>query len=125
MELLAFFTLIVTGFVSCAEFGSYAFVHPVLRRLAQPERITVEQGLLKTFGRVMPLGMTLTLALAISFASNGATRPGDPCPGADGGALGEVASSPRGRLPTDTPCSQSLWGAHGHPACLDVMEVPS
>ena len=75
MELLAFFTLIVTGFVSCAEFGSYAFVHPVLRRLAQPERITVEQGLLKTFGRVMPLGMTLTLALAISFASNGATRP--------------------------------------------------
>jgi uncharacterized membrane protein len=75
MELLAFFTLTLTGFVSCAEFGSYAFVHPVLRRLPQTERIAVEQGLLKTFGRVMPVGMTLTLALAIIFASNGGTAP--------------------------------------------------
>ena len=75
MELLAFCTLTVTGFVSCAEFGSYAFVHPVLRRLPQPERIVVEQGLLKTFGRVMPIGMTLSLLLVIIFASNGGTGP--------------------------------------------------
>lgn len=70
MDLLTFFTLTVTGFVSCAEFGSYAFVHPVLRRLPQHERIDVEQGLLKTFGRVMPIGMTASLVLAIIFASN-------------------------------------------------------
>lgn len=70
MDVLAFVTLTVTGFVSCAEFGSYAFVHPVLRRLPQLERITVEQGLLKTFGRVMPVGMTLSLVLAITFASS-------------------------------------------------------
>jgi hypothetical protein len=75
VDLLAFFTLTVTGFVSCAEFGSYAFVHPVLRRLPPPERITVEQGLLKTFGRVMPIGMTLSLVLAIILASNGGTGP--------------------------------------------------
>ncbi len=75
MHLLAFFTLTVTGFVSCAEFGSYAFVHPVLRRLPSPERITVEQGLLKTFGRVMPIGMTLSLVLAIILASNGGAGP--------------------------------------------------
>lgn len=54
MHSLGFVTLSVTGFISCAEFGSYAFVHPVLRRLPLTERITVEQGLLKTFGRVMP-----------------------------------------------------------------------
>jgi hypothetical protein len=72
VSLLEFATLIVTGFVSCAEFGSYAFVHPVLRHLPAVERIMVEQGLLKTFGRVMPVGMTLTLALAIAFASDGA-----------------------------------------------------
>jgi len=71
MELLTFATLTVTGFVSCAEFGSYAFVHPVLRPLPQRERIVVEKGLLKTFGRVMPVGMTLSLLLAITFASNG------------------------------------------------------
>ena len=70
MNLLALATLIVTGFISCAEFGSYAFVHPVLRRLPITERITVEQGLLKTFGRVMPVGMTLCVVLAITTAVN-------------------------------------------------------
>jgi len=65
---LAFATLTVTGFVSCAEFGSYAFVHPVLRRLPITERINVEQGLLKTFGRIMPIGMTLSVVLAITSA---------------------------------------------------------
>ena len=75
MQPLAFVTLTVTGFVSCAEFGSYGFVHPVLRRLPPPERIAVEQGLLKTFGRVMPIGMTLCLVLAIIFASNGGAGP--------------------------------------------------
>jgi len=76
MDLLAFATLTITGFVACAEFGSYAFVHPVLRRLPAVERITVEQGLLKTFGRVMPVGMTLCLVLAIVLASSsGESRP--------------------------------------------------
>jgi uncharacterized membrane protein len=73
MHSLEFATLSVTGFVSCAEFGSYAFVHPVLRRLARTERITVEQGLLRTFGRVMPIGMTLCVVLGISTAVHGGT----------------------------------------------------
>ena len=71
MNVLELATLTVTGFVACAEFGSYAFVHPVLRRLPLTERITVEQGLLKTFGRVMPVGMTLCVVLAITTAVNG------------------------------------------------------
>jgi hypothetical protein len=74
-DLLAFGTLTITGFISCAEFGSYAFVHPVLRRLPPPERIAVEQGLLKTFGRIMPVGMTLCLVLAIILASSGGAGP--------------------------------------------------
>lgn len=69
MSVLVFLTLVVTGFVSCAEFGSYAFVHPVLRRLPQPERLAVEQGPLKTFGRIMPVGMTAAVVLAITAAS--------------------------------------------------------
>ncbi|HXH69305.1 MAG TPA: hypothetical protein VNI60_03050 [Pyrinomonadaceae bacterium] len=68
MDILGFITLIVTGFTSCAEFGSYAFVHPVIRRLPQEHHIQVEQGLLKTFGRVMPVLMPLCVILAISYA---------------------------------------------------------
>ena len=68
MNALAFVTLVVTGFVACAEFGSYAFVHPVLRRLPATAHLQVEQGLLRTFGRVMPVGMTLCVVLAITSA---------------------------------------------------------
>jgi uncharacterized membrane protein len=68
MDILGFVTLVVTGFVACAEFGSYAFVHPVIRRLPARQHVQVEQGLLKTFGRVMPVGMTLCLVLAIADA---------------------------------------------------------
>jgi hypothetical protein len=71
VHLFAFTTLTVTGFVACAEFGSYAFVHPVLRRLDPAPRIAVEMGLLKTFGRVMPVGMTVAPALAVISASTG------------------------------------------------------
>ncbi len=56
MDVLGFATLVVTGFVACAEFGSYAFVHPVLRGLPPTAHLTVEQGLLRMFGRVMPVG---------------------------------------------------------------------
>jgi Domain of unknown function (DUF1772) len=68
MDILGFIALTITGFTACAEFGSYAFVHPVIRRLPQEHHIRVEQGLLKTFGRVMPILMTLTVILSISYA---------------------------------------------------------
>jgi uncharacterized membrane protein len=78
VDVLSLFTLLVTGFVSCAEFGSYAFVHPVIGRLPPTYHINVEQGLLRTFGRVMPVGMTLCLVLAVLHAS---------IPGGQGGPL--------------------------------------
>jgi hypothetical protein len=33
MDSLGFVTLVVSGFMSCAEFESCAFVHPVVRKL--------------------------------------------------------------------------------------------
>lgn len=75
MNVLEFATLAVTGFIACAEFGSYAFVHPVLRRLPATAHLQVEQGLLRTFGRVMPVGMTLCVVLAITSAI---AADGDP-----------------------------------------------
>lgn len=68
MNWLGFTAIVVVGFVGCAEFGSYAFVHPVLRRLPQHEWITTEQGLLRTFGRIMPVGMTASPILAGIYA---------------------------------------------------------
>jgi hypothetical protein len=70
MDILGFVALLITGFTSCAEFGSYAFVHPVIRRLPQEHHIRVEQGLLKTFGRVMPVLMTLCAILSVSYATS-------------------------------------------------------
>ena len=42
MDFFGFVTLTVTGFTACAEFGSYAFVHPVLRRLPGKYHLQVE-----------------------------------------------------------------------------------
>lgn len=69
MNWLQFAALGVTGFVACAEFGSYAFVHPVIKGLPPREHLQVEQGLLKTFGRFMPLGMTAAPVLTLLYAT--------------------------------------------------------
>lgn len=68
LNLLEFATLVVTGFTSCAEFGSYAFVHPVICHLPPEHHVSVEKGLLKTFGRVMPVLMTLCVVLSLAYA---------------------------------------------------------
>jgi uncharacterized membrane protein len=78
MDVLGFAALVVPGFTGCAEFGSYAFVHPVIRRLPPEHHLAVEQGLLRTFGRVMPVLMTASMALAIAHASRGGGHGGPP-----------------------------------------------
>ena len=68
MDILGFVSLVMTGFTACAEFGSYAFVHPVIRELPAEQHVQVERGLLKTFGRIMPIFMTLCVILAVAYA---------------------------------------------------------
>ena len=75
-QALTFSTIVVAGFTSCAEFGSFAFVHPVLRRLPYAQQVLVEQGLVRTFGRVMPFLMTGSLMLLVAWASLQSTAPG-------------------------------------------------
>nr|WP_275902212.1 DUF1772 domain-containing protein [Brevibacterium zhoupengii] len=60
----------VIGFVGSAEFGSATLVHPVIRRLEKDDQLTFEKGLLRTFGRVMPIGMTVATVLGIIVAIN-------------------------------------------------------
>lgn len=68
MDILLFLAVVVPGFTACAEFGSYAFVHPVIKKLRPRDHIMVEQGLVKTFGRVMPVLMTASLVVSIAYA---------------------------------------------------------
>jgi hypothetical protein len=67
MDWFALVALLLTGFTACAEFGSYAFVHPVIRRLPPNYHIQMEQGLLKTFGRTMPILMPLCGIIGVSY----------------------------------------------------------
>jgi uncharacterized membrane protein len=77
-DVLEFLTLVITGFTACAEFGSYAFVHPVIRRLPPEHHVFVEKGLLRTFGRVMPVLMALCPVLSIAYATQASAGPGAP-----------------------------------------------
>lgn len=61
-------SILIIGFVGSAEFASVALVHPVIRKLPDDQQLVVEKGLLRTFGRVMPLGMTAAAALGIAVA---------------------------------------------------------
>lgn len=71
MNWLEIAAILVIGFVGSAEFGSAALVHPVIRKLDSDDQLVFEKGLLKTFGRIMPVGMTVASVLAISVAIAG------------------------------------------------------
>lgn len=68
MTWLETLSILIIGFVGSAEFASVALVHPVIRKLPDDQQLVVEKGLLRTFGRVMPLGMTAAAALGIAVA---------------------------------------------------------
>lgn len=68
MDVFGVAVLFLTGFAACAEFGSYAFVHPVVRRLPAAELIAFEQGLLRTFGRAYPVLMPVVGLMLIGHA---------------------------------------------------------
>ncbi|MGB4777232.1 anthrone oxygenase family protein [Microbacterium sp.] len=68
MNWLELAAILVIGFVGSAEFGSAALVHPVVRKLTPDDQLTFEQGLLRTYGRIMPVGMTAATVLGITIA---------------------------------------------------------
>jgi Domain of unknown function (DUF1772) len=71
VDVLVFLTPLVVGFTASAEFASFAFVHPVIRRLESGDHFRVEQGLLKSFGRVMPVLMPLAAVATVANAVAG------------------------------------------------------
>ncbi|GGB44491.1 DUF1772 domain-containing protein [Fictibacillus barbaricus] len=67
MDILSFLTLVIAGFTACAEFASYALVHPVIRRLPQKLHIRFEQGSLRTYGIIMPVLMPFCVILTVLY----------------------------------------------------------
>ncbi len=74
VEVLA---LLVVGWIAGAETGSWCCVQPTVARLPYAAQVMIEQAMLRTFGRVMPVLMPLSGALAVALAvlSRGGARP--------------------------------------------------
>jgi Domain of unknown function (DUF1772) len=60
--------LLLTGWLAGAESASWALVQPVIARLDDTPQISMQQGLLRTFGRVMPVLLPFTSGLIVITA---------------------------------------------------------
>jgi hypothetical protein len=64
IELLS---LLLVGWIAGAELGSWCCVQPVVARLPYEHFVAAEQGMLRTFGRIMPVLMPLSGILAVAL----------------------------------------------------------
>jgi uncharacterized membrane protein len=64
IELLS---LLLVGWIAGAELGSWCCVQPVVARLPYEHFVGAEQGMLRTFGRIMPVLMPLSGILAVAL----------------------------------------------------------
>jgi uncharacterized membrane protein len=69
LQILEILTLVISGWLAGAESGSWSCVHPVIEKLKPEDQIVFQKGLLKTFGRIMPVLMPLNFILAITLCS--------------------------------------------------------
>lgn len=70
-------TLLLAGWLAGAESASWALLQPVVARLDPVPQIRMQQGMLRTFGRVMPILLPLTSVLIVVtavLAPSGAPR---------------------------------------------------
>jgi uncharacterized membrane protein len=58
-------SLLIVGWIAGAELGSWSCVQPVVARLPYQQFVAIEQGMLRTFGRIMPVLMPLSGILLI------------------------------------------------------------
>jgi Domain of unknown function (DUF1772) len=69
--------LLLSGWLAGAESASWALLQPVVARLDDTPQIRMQQGMLRTFGRVMPILLPLTsvlIVLTAVLAPSGAPR---------------------------------------------------
>jgi hypothetical protein len=65
---LSTLVLLLSGWLAGAESASWALLQPVVARLDDTPQIRMQQGMLRTFGRVMPIPLPLTSVLIVLTA---------------------------------------------------------
>jgi hypothetical protein len=65
---LSTLVVLLSGWLAGAESASWALVQPVIARLDDTPQIRMQQGMLRTFGRVMPILLPLTSVLIVVTA---------------------------------------------------------
>lgn len=60
--------LLLTGWLAGAESASWALLQPVVARLDTTPQIRMQQGMPRTFGRMMPILLPLTSVLIVVTA---------------------------------------------------------
>jgi hypothetical protein len=76
-RVLSTLVLLLSGWLAGAESASWALLQPVVTRLDDTPQIRMQQGMLRTFGRVMPILLPLTsvlIVLTAVVAPDGAPR---------------------------------------------------
>ena len=76
-RVLSTLVVLLSGWLAGAESASWALLQPVVARLDDTPQIKMQQGMLRTFGRVMPVLLPLTSFLIVAtavVAPNGAPR---------------------------------------------------
>jgi hypothetical protein len=66
--ILEIVTLIVIGWVAGAEIGSWFGIQPIVGGLPYEQQVNLEQEMLKSFGRVMPIVMPFSAVVVILLA---------------------------------------------------------
>jgi uncharacterized membrane protein len=69
-------SILLVGWIAGAELGSWCCVQPVVARLPYEQYVAAEQGMLRSFGRIMPVLMPLSgvLTIALIILSRGEPR---------------------------------------------------
>jgi uncharacterized membrane protein len=60
--------LLAVGWVSGAEIGSWFGIQPIVEKLPYEQQVNLEQAMLKTFGRIMPIIMPFSTVIVIVLA---------------------------------------------------------
>lgn len=66
--ILEVLTLLAIGWVSGAEIGSWFGIHPGIEKLPYEQQLKLQQSMLKTFGKIMPVIMPFCAVVVIVLA---------------------------------------------------------
>lgn len=74
--ILEILSLLTIGWVSGAEIGSWFGIQPIVDKLPYEQQLNLEQAMLKSLGRIMPVIMPFSAVIVILLAIFSQNEPG-------------------------------------------------